>query len=594
MMRSRKSNLPARIARAIIFVAAFSFSVCFSFKQNRAEEKCATFFAESRVLSSSLFLKKNWFFSSLVPKFLSLASSSSPSSSCRPFLSRKDQKEKKISPEEARAFRSHEAVSSHHHARQKALASLQTLLAFGGSVLPFVIVCARVLVVICEREREREKRVERRGGVERGKFHFLQKICSFPSPKLQSPPLQRKKEEKEKRFKISFHLKSAKKRDTMVLCLPSTSGRAKISCRDTVSSSSNSLRNRSRRATKPLVLKQPSASLQSKTTRGNTQTFMKTSTSASSHFFFMSGKVNKRDAIKTAFSASASGFFSAANNEVNNVKKLDQSVSLYEKLEREIRTSDGKSLSLSDCVIKLALNEPSVTLRDRVMVSLCAEAMSIIPECGLENASLVISMALKHALVENGIDESTIEVKVGYVKSTEKNGGGVRCDAHVWLEVDHRIIDLSVDGVQIVEMARKACISYEDVEKMAEHFSLEIAKEVNKDIRPATVLGIPIVLNECRKNGLMLKEPPLTVEGAANAIETAKKYRQAIQTMSVSDIEKNLENKADLKNAFLRLSGIKIERVSSAKNKFHAFEDAAENMDKALRTLDRLSGTGPR
>ena len=380
----------------------------------------------------------------------------------------------------------------------------------------------------------------------------------------------------------------------MVLCLPSTSGRAKISCRDTVSSSSNSLRNRSRRATKPLVLKQPSASLQSKTTRGNTQTFMKNSTSASSHFFFMSGKVNKRDAIKTAFSASASGFFSAANNEVNNVKKLDQSVSLYEKLEREIRTSDGKSLSLSDCVIKLALNEPSVTLRDRVMVSLCAEAMSIIPECGLENASLVISMALKHALVENGIDESTIEVKVGYVKSTEKNGGGVRCDAHVWLEVDHRIIDLSVDGVQIVEMARKACISYEDVEKMAEHFSLEIAKEVNKDIRPATVLGIPIVLNECRKNGLMLKEPPLTVEGAANAIEMAKKYRQAIQTMSVSDIEKNLENKADLKNAFLRLSGIKIERVSSAKNKFHAFEDAAENMDKALRTLDRLSGTGPR
>ena len=43
------------------------------------------------------------------------------------------------------------------------------------------------------------------------------------------------------------------------------------------------------------------------------------------------------------------------------------------------------------------------------MVSLCAEAMSIIPECGLENASLVISMALKHALVENGIDESTIK-----------------------------------------------------------------------------------------------------------------------------------------------------------------------------------------
>ena len=185
-------------------------------------------------------------------------------------------------------------------------------------------------------------------------------------------------------------------------------------------------------------------------------------------------------------------------------------------------------------------------------------------------------------------------MKVGYVKSTEKNGGGVRCDAHVWLEVDHRIIDLSVDGVQIVEMARKACISYEDVEKMAEHFSLEIAKEVNKDIRPATVLGIPIVLNECRKNGLMLKEPPLTVEGAANAIETAKKYRQAIQTMSVSDIEKEFREQGGFEERVFTAFRYQIERVSSAKNKFHAFEDAAENMDKALRTLDRLSGTGPR
>ena len=84
------------------------------------------------------------------------------------------------------------------------------------------------------------------------------------------------------------------------------------------------------------------------------------------------------------------------------------------------------------------------------------------------------------------------------------------------------------------------------------------------------------------------------MQGGTDAVNLRKKYQQAIQTMSVSDIEKNLENKADLKNAFLRLSGIKIERVSSAKNKFHAFEDAAEKMDKALQTLDRLKGAGPR
>ena len=113
----------------------------------------------------------------------------------------------------------------------------------------------------------------RRGGVERGKFHFLQKICSFPLQSSKSPP-RREKEEKEKRkSKISFIQRAQKKRDTMVLCLPSTSGRAKISCRDTVSSSSKSLRNRSRRATKPLVLKQPSASLQSKDDQGKHANF---------------------------------------------------------------------------------------------------------------------------------------------------------------------------------------------------------------------------------------------------------------------------------------------------------------------------------
>jgi hypothetical protein len=319
------------------------------------------------------------------------------------------------------------------------------------------------------------------------------------------------------------------------------------------------------------------------------------SSKSSSSSFVRKSNERKRY-LSTNFSASASGFFSAANNEVNNVKKLDQSIKLYEKLEREIRTSDWKSLSLSDCVIKLALNEPSVTLRDRVMVSLCAEAMSIIPECGLENASLVISLALKHALIENGIDLSTIEVKVGYVKSIRNKR--VRCDAHVWLEVDHRIIDLSVDGVQIVEMARKAGVPYEDVEKMAKHFSMDLAKEINKDIRPATVLGVPIVLNECVLHGLMLKEPPLTVEGAANAIETARKYEHAVQNLTIKDIAQNLENNnnADLKSSFLRLSSIQIERVISAKNKFIAFEDAAEKMDKALQRIERVNARkiGPR
>ena len=193
MMRSRKSNLPALIARAIIFVAAFSFSVCFSFKQNRAEEKCATFFAESRVLSSSLFLKKKLvFFLSYAEIFvfgfllLPLLLLSSLPLSKRP-------KEKKISPEEARAFRSHEAVSSHHHARQKALALLQTLLAFGGSVLPFVIVCARVLVVICEREREREKSGDEE---ESSEENFFKKFALFPLQSSKVPPSKGKRKKK--------------------------------------------------------------------------------------------------------------------------------------------------------------------------------------------------------------------------------------------------------------------------------------------------------------------------------------------------------------------------------------------------------------
>ena len=62
-----------------------------------------------------------------------------------------------------------------------------------------------------EREREREKRVERRGGVERGKFHFLQKICSFPSPKLQVPPPPKEKGRKREEIQNKFSFKERKK-----------------------------------------------------------------------------------------------------------------------------------------------------------------------------------------------------------------------------------------------------------------------------------------------------------------------------------------------------------------------------------------------
>jgi hypothetical protein len=90
-------------------------------------------------------------------------------------------------------------VSSHHHARQKALASLQTLLAFGGSVLPFVIVCARVLVVICEREREREReRKEWRDEEESSEenFTFFKKFALFPLQSSKSPPSKGKRKKK--------------------------------------------------------------------------------------------------------------------------------------------------------------------------------------------------------------------------------------------------------------------------------------------------------------------------------------------------------------------------------------------------------------
>ncbi len=143
-------------------------------------------------------LKKKILFSSLLPKFLSLASSAPRRRRRRrPLLSKRPERKKNISLEEARAFRSHEAVSSHHHARQKALCC--KLSSYSAGVFFLLLSSARVyssLYAEREREREREKSGVRRGGVERGKFHFLQKICSFPSPKLQVPPSKGKRKKK--------------------------------------------------------------------------------------------------------------------------------------------------------------------------------------------------------------------------------------------------------------------------------------------------------------------------------------------------------------------------------------------------------------
>ena len=235
------------------------------FIQTEPRGKSVRRFPESRVLFSSLFLKKNWFFSSLVPKFLSLASSSSPSSSCRPFLSRKDQRKKNIARRSPRVSIA-QAVSSHHHARQKALALLQTLLAFGGVFFLLLSSARMYSSYVREREREREReRVETRRSRAR---KISSKNLLFSLSKLKVPP---PKEKGRKRGILKWFSSQERKERCDGAVLTINQRQSEMSCRDTVSSSSNSLRNRSRRATKPLVLKQPSASLQSRATGGNTK-----------------------------------------------------------------------------------------------------------------------------------------------------------------------------------------------------------------------------------------------------------------------------------------------------------------------------------
>ena len=139
-----------------------------------------------------------------------------------------------------------------------------------------------------------------------------------------------------------------------MLCLPSTSGRPNVLSLSrgnnnvVYSSFSSSLRkSRGREGIKASSASSKSSSARMRGTQKTFFTSSSSSLSSSSRKSFDtsmmgSSKSKKReDGIKTSFSASASGFFSAANNEVNNVKKLDQSVSLYEKLEREIELRTG-------------------------------------------------------------------------------------------------------------------------------------------------------------------------------------------------------------------------------------------------------------
>ena len=211
-MRSRKSNLPARIARAIIFVAAFSFSVCFSFKQNRAEEKCATFFAESRVLSSSLFLKKNWFFSSLVCRnFCLWLPPPPPPPLVVPSSLEKTRKKKKYRPKKpARFDRTKRCPRTTTRGKKRLLCC--KLSSHSAGVFFLLLSSARVYSSLYARERERER--EKSGETRRSrarKISLSSKNLLFSLSKAPKSPPPKEKGRKREEIQNKFSFKERKK-----------------------------------------------------------------------------------------------------------------------------------------------------------------------------------------------------------------------------------------------------------------------------------------------------------------------------------------------------------------------------------------------
>ena len=232
-------------------------------------------------------------------------------------------------------------------------------------------------------------------------------------------------------------------------------------------------------------------------------------------------------------------------------------------------TAATTRLSLADAVWKIPKDIP-MSLRDRVVVTVAAEAVQALCETGLDGASLAVTLGIRQALRRLGYDKN-VRAVAGYVvgrsPGTDRGAkGSPTATAHTWLEVDGRVLDVASDGLALCEAARRVGVDYSDPAAMGAAFSSDVLAlgEYSPDARRAlTVLNVDVPVGGTRTTtlprGLTLATPPDDVAGAAEAVALTGRYAAVLGD---DDPEAWVgEMPAEVRMVYERIAGIQLETV---------------------------------
>jgi hypothetical protein len=193
-----------------------------------------------------------------------------------------------------------------------------------------------------------------------------------------------------------------------------------------------------------------------------------------------------------------------------------------------------------------------MSLRDRAACAIAAEATQALCDAGLDGAGLLAVLAVREAMRRNGFDRGDGRVRpvAGFkvfaadeddprestAPAGSPNSRRRRAEAHCWLEIDGRVLDVAADGMALCDAARRLGVDYSDPERMAERFGTEALRAggyAPRAARPLVVLGVPVPVGGTRTRTiapkLTLETPPERVEGAREAAALVDAYRATLE-----------------------------------------------------------------
>ena len=184
------------------------------------------------------------------------------------------------------------------------------------------------------------------------------------------------------------------------------------------------------------------------------------------------------------------------------------------------------------------------------------------------------------ALRANGVEG--VKARAGYLAS--ENEWGKCAEAHAWLEVDGRVLDIVADGLALCEAARRAGVDYADPAAMEDKFgadALAVGEYNAAGQKPLTILNMTVHVGgegqTAPRPKLTLKTPPESVPGAPEAIDLVERFAEVLSGGAEGHMERM---PAEVREVYERIASIRVETV--------------EDEQTRAQRLKTLAGSGSR